>query len=47
MPAAYFVIRAIVTDASKRAAFAADFNRVWPEVKRSRERLVLAQEFVA
>ncbi|WP_426407708.1 hypothetical protein [Bradyrhizobium ganzhouense] len=102
MPAAYFVVRAIVTDAEKRAAFdtwyetehvpdavkafgvakawrfwslddpslhqamyqfddeeklaamlkgdaltklVADFNRDWPEVKRSRETLVLAQEF--
>ncbi|TYL89251.1 hypothetical protein FXB40_35675 [Bradyrhizobium rifense] len=102
MPAAYFVVRAIVTDAKKRAAFdrwyetehvpdavkafgvskawrfwslddlslhqamyqfddeaklqamlkgdaltklVADFNRDWPEVKRSRETLVLAQEF--
>ncbi|MGY0573354.1 hypothetical protein ACTGJ9_021550 [Bradyrhizobium sp. RDM12] len=102
MFAAYFVVRAIVADASKRAAFdkwyetehvpdavkafgvakawrfwslddpslhqamyqfddeaelqamlkgdaltklVADFNRDWPEVKRSRETLVLAQEF--
>ena len=102
MPAAYFVVRAIVTDASKRAAFdrwyerehlpdavkafgvskalrfwslddpslhqamyqfddeaklaamligdalqklVADFNRDWPDVKRTRETLVLAQEF--
>ena len=102
MPAAYFVVRAIVTDAEKRAAFdrwyetehvpdavkafgvakawrfwslddpslhqamyqfddeeklhamlkgdaltklVADFKRDWPEVKRSRETLVLAQEF--
>ena len=102
MPAAYFVVRAIVSDAGKRAAFdkwyetehlpdalkafgvgkawrfwslddpslhqamyqfddeeklaamlrgdaliqlVADFNRDWPEVKRSRETLVLAQEF--
>ncbi|SFK07205.1 hypothetical protein [Bradyrhizobium sp. cf659] len=56
MPAAYFVVRATVTDASKRAAFAmlkgdamkklvADFNRDWPEVTRTRETLVLAQEF--
>ncbi|MGX1164781.1 hypothetical protein AB7M16_001047 [Bradyrhizobium sp. USDA 372] len=102
MPAAFFVVRAIVSDASKRAAFdrwyetehlpdavkdfgvakawrfwsfddpslhqamyqfedetklnamlkgdalrklVADFNRDWPEVKRSRETLVLAQEF--
>lgn len=102
MPAAFFVVRAIVTDASKRAAFdkwyetehvpdavkafgvskawrfwslddpslhqamyqfddeaklaamlkgdalkqlVADFNRDWPDVKRSRETLVLAQEF--
>jgi len=36
-PAAYFVVRAIV----------ADFNRDWPEVTRSRETLVLAQEFGA
>lgn len=27
------------------AAYFADFNRDWPEVKRSRETLVLAQEF--
>lgn len=63
VPSAYFVVRAIVTDASKRAAFdrwyetehvpdalnklVADFNRDWPEVKRSRETLVLAQEFDA
>lgn len=102
MPAAFFVVRAIVTDASKRAAFdrwyetehlpdavkafgvskawrfwslddpslhqavyqfddeaklnamltgdalqrlVADFNRDWPDVKRTRETLVLAQEF--
>ena len=102
MPSAYFVVRATVTDAEKRAAFdrwhetehvpdavkafgvakawrfwslddpslhqamyqfddeeklaamlkgdalkqlVADFNRDWPEVKRSRETLVLAQEF--
>ncbi len=102
MPAAFFVVRAIVSDAAKRAAFdrwyetehlpdaakafgvskawrfwslddpslhqamyqfedearlnamlkgdalkklVADFNRDWPEVKRSRETLVLAQEF--
>jgi hypothetical protein len=102
MPAAFFVVRAIVPDAEKRAAFdrwyetehlpdavkafgvskawrfwslddpslhqamyqfddeaklaamlkgdalqrlVADFNRDWPEVKRSRETLVLAQEF--
>ena len=104
MPAAFFVVRAIVTDASTRAAFdtwyetehvpdavkafgvskawrfwslddpslhqamyqfddeaklaamlkgdapkqlAADFNRDWPEVTRTRETLVLAQEFGA
>lgn len=104
MPAAYFVVRATVTDASKRAAFdawyetehvpdavkafgvakvwrfwslddpslhqamyqfddeaklaamlkgdalkqlVADFNRDWPDVKRTRETLVLAQEFGA
>jgi hypothetical protein len=104
MPAAYFVVRAIVTDPSKRAAFdkwydtehvpdavrafgvskawrfwslddpslhqamyqfddeaalaamlkgdaltrlVADFKRDWPEVKRSRETMVLAQEFGA
>jgi hypothetical protein len=103
MPAAYFVVRAIVADADKRAAFdrwyetehvphavkafgvskawrfwslddpslhqamyqfdneaalaamlkgdalkqlVADFNRDWPDVKRTRETLVLAQEFV-
>jgi len=102
MPAAFFVVRATVTDASKRAAFdkcyetehvpdavkafgvskawrfwslddpslhqamyqfddearlaamlkgdaltkrVADFNRDWPEVKRTRETLVLAPEF--
>lgn len=102
MPSAFFVVRAIVTDASKRAAFdrwyemehvpdavkafgvskawrfwsldnpslhqamyqfddeaklaatlkgdalqklVADFNRDWPDVKRSRETFVLAQEF--
>ena len=102
MPAAYFVVRATVADASKRAAFdtwyetehvpdavkafgvskawrfwslddpslhqamyqfddeaklaamlrgdalkqlVADFNRDWPDVKRTRETLVLAQEF--
>jgi len=94
MPAAYFVVRATVTDASKRAAYVpdavkafgvskawrfwslddpslhqamyqfddeaklaamlrgdalkrlvADFNRDWPEVMRTRETLVLAQEF--
>jgi len=102
MSAAYFVVRAVVADAGKRAAFdswyetehgpdavkafgvskawrfwglndpslhqamyqfddeaelaaalkgdalkqlAADFNRDWPEVERSRETLVLAQEF--
>jgi len=102
MPAAYFVVRSIVTDASKRAAFdrwyetehvpdavkafgvskawrfwslddpalhqaiyqfddeahlarmlkgdalkqlVAVFDRDWPDVKRSRETLVLAQEF--
>ncbi|MCK1274533.1 hypothetical protein IVB46_04660 [Bradyrhizobium sp. 61] len=100
MPAAYFVVRATVTDASRRAAFetehvpdavkafgvakawrfwslddpslhqamyqfddeaklaamlkgdalkqlVADFNRDWPDVKRTRETLVLAQEFGA
>ncbi|WGD55970.1 hypothetical protein QA641_19980 [Bradyrhizobium sp. CB1650] len=104
MPAAFFVVRAIVTDAGKRAAFdkwyetehlpdavkafgvskawrfwslgepslhqamyrfadeaaleamlkgealkrlTADFNRDWPEVTRTRETLVLAQEFGA
>ncbi|WFU76256.1 hypothetical protein [Bradyrhizobium sp. CB2312] len=103
MPAAHFVVRAIVADADKRAAFdrwyetehmpdavkafgvskawrfwslddpslhhamyqfddeaalaamlkgealkrlVADFNRDWPDVKRTRETLVLAQEFV-
>lgn len=103
MPAAYFVVRAIVADADKRAAFdrwyetehvpdavkafgvskawrfwslddpslhqamyqfdneaalaamlkgdalkqlVAHFNRDWPDVKRTREMLVLAQEFV-
>ncbi|PJG52248.1 hypothetical protein CVM73_26290 [Bradyrhizobium forestalis] len=103
MPAAFFVVRAIVTDASRRVAFdrwyetehlpdavkafgvtkawrfwslddpslhqamyqfddeaklnamlagdalqklVADFNRDWPDVKRSRETLVLAQAFV-
>jgi hypothetical protein len=102
MPAAFFVVRATVTDSSKRAAFdkwyetehvpdavkafgvakawrfwslddpslhqamyqfddvarleamlkgealkqlVADFNRDWPEVTRTRETLVLAQEF--
>ncbi|MDA9498734.1 hypothetical protein [Bradyrhizobium sp. CCBAU 11357] len=102
MPAAFFVVRAIVSDASKRTAFdrwyemehlpdavkafgvskawrfwslddpslhqamyqfedeeklnamlkgdalqklVADFNRDWPDVKRSRETLLLAQEF--
>ncbi|MBR0961604.1 hypothetical protein [Bradyrhizobium japonicum] len=102
MPAAFFVVRAIVADPSKRAAFdrwyetehlpdavkafgvskawrfwslddpslhqamyqfddeaklnamlngdalqklVADFNRDWPDVKRTREMLVLAQEF--
>lgn len=102
MPVAFFVVRAVVTDASKRAAFdrwyetehlpdavkafgvskalrfwslddpslhqamyqfddeskldamlkgdalqklVADFNRDWPDVKRTRETLVLAQEF--
>lgn len=101
MPAAFFIVRAIVTDAGKRAAFdrwyetehlpdamkafgvskawrfwslddpslhqamyrfedeaklnamlkgdalqklVADFNRDWPDVKRTRETLVLAQE---
>ncbi|HXH42264.1 MAG TPA: hypothetical protein VNK51_00280 [Bradyrhizobium sp.] len=104
MPAAFFVVRAIVTDASQRAAFdrwyerehlpdavkafgvskalrfwslddpslhqamyrfddeaklaamlkgdalqklVADFNRDWPDVTRTRETLVLAQEFAA
>lgn len=104
MPAAYFVVRAIVTDAGKRAAFdkwyetehvpdavkafgaarawrfwslddpslhqavyqfddeahlakmlkgdalkqlVADFERDWPDVKRTRETLVLAQAFEA
>ena len=104
MPAAFFVVRAIVADPDKRAAFdrwyetehlpdavkafgvrkawrfwslddpslhqatyrfddeaglaamlkgdalkklVADFNRDWPDVKRSRETLVLAQEFSA
>lgn len=37
MPAADFVVRAIVADASKRAVFAT--------LKRSRETPVLAQEF--
>ncbi|WP_342740471.1 hypothetical protein [Bradyrhizobium sp. B117] len=103
MPTAHFVVRAIVADADKRAAFdrwyetehmpdavkafgvskawrfwslddpslhqamyqfddeaalaamlkgealkrlVADFNRDWPDVKRTRETLVLAQEFV-
>ncbi|MBR0974998.1 MULTISPECIES: hypothetical protein [Bradyrhizobium] len=103
MPAAFFVVRAIVADASERAAFdrwyetehlpdavkafgvtkawrfwslddpslhqamyqfddeaglaamlkgdalsqlVSDFNRDWPDVKRSRETLVLAQELV-
>lgn len=103
MPAAFFVVRAIVTDPNERAAFdrwyetehlpdavkafgvnkawrfwslddpslhqamyqfddeaklnamlkgdalqklVADFNRDWPDVKRTRETLVLAQEFV-
>lgn len=103
MPAAYFVVRATVTDATKRPSFdkwyetehvpeavkafgvgkawrfwslddpslhqamyqfddeaalaamlkgdaltklVADFNRDWPDVKRTRETLVLAQEFV-
>lgn len=41
MPAAYFVVRAI--DALKQLV--ADFNRDWPEVERSRETLMLAQEF--
>lgn len=58
MPAAYFVVRATVPDASKRAAFddtmlkgdalkqlVADFNRDWPDVKHTRETLVLAQAF--
>ena len=102
MPVAFFVVRAVVTDSSKRAAFdrwyetehlpdavkafgvskalrfwslddpslhqamyqfddeskldamlkgdalqklVADFNRDWPDVKRTRETLVLAQEF--
>ena len=48
MPAAYFVVRATVTDAISAHALkqlVADFNRDWPEVKRSRETLVLAQEF--
>ncbi|MBH5367952.1 hypothetical protein [Bradyrhizobium glycinis] len=102
MPAAFFVVRAIISDAGKRAAFdrwyetehlpdavkafgvskawrfwslddpslhqamyqfedearlnamlrgdalkrlVADFNRDWPDVKRSRETLLLAQEF--
>jgi hypothetical protein len=104
MPAAFFVVRANVPDASRRAAFdrwyenehlpdavksfgvtkawrswsltdpsihqatyqfddeasldramggeelkrlVADFNRDWPEIKRTRETLVLAQEFAA
>ena len=104
MPAAFFVVRAIVPDASQRAAFdrwyerehlpdavkcfgvtkawrfwslsdpslhqaiyqfddeasldhamkgdelkrlVADFNRDWPEIKRTRETFVLAQEFGA
>lgn len=103
MPSAFFIVRAIVTDPDKRAAFdrwyetehlpdavkafgvskalrfwslddpslheamyqfddeaklnamlkggalqklVADFNRDWPDVKRTRETLVLAQEFV-
>jgi len=102
MPSAFFIVRAIITDPDKRAAFdrwyetehlpdavkafgiakawrfwslddpslhqamyqfddeaklnamlqgdalqrlVADFNRDWPDVKRSRETLVLAQEF--
>ncbi|MGY8708323.1 hypothetical protein RAD16_21515 [Bradyrhizobium sp. 18BD] len=50
MPAGFFVVRATVTDASKRARDAltklvADFNRDWPEMKHTRETLVLAQEF--
>jgi hypothetical protein len=82
MPAAYFVVRATVSDPAKRAAFdrwyskehlpdaaksfgiekaaldramngddlkrlVADFNRDWPDITRTRELLVLAEEFVA
>jgi hypothetical protein len=77
MPTAYFVVRATVSDPTKRAAFdawysrehlpdasksfgvtkawlgpdlkrlVADFNRDWPDVTRTRETLVLAEEFGA
>jgi len=41
MPSHLCIIRAIVPDASKREAF----DRDWPDVKRSREILVLAEEY--
>jgi len=42
MPVAYFVVRA-----TEMKRLIADFNRDWPDVTRTRETLVLAEEFGA
>jgi hypothetical protein len=43
MAAAYFIVRATVGEDMK--CLVADFNRDWPDVSRTREVLVLAEEF--
>ena len=49
MPSAYFVVRA--TDRAMKGEdmkrLIADFNRDWPDVTRTREIFVLAEEFAS